>query len=98
MHLSPQGWCLDERCGTCAELHEKQAELWDAFSKEARSNKTLVPYWELLAMYDAPAEEGDAGRGAQKGSDADAAESNNSTEEEGLTAEEQPQAAPVQEL
>ena len=38
----------------CAELHEQQAELWEAFSRHARSNKALAPYWELLAMYDAP--------------------------------------------
>ena len=37
-----------------AELHEQQAELWEAFSGQARSNKALAPYWELLAMYDAP--------------------------------------------
>lgn len=48
----------------CAELHEKQAELWDAFSKEARSNKTLAPYWELLAMFDGQGEGDRAGMGA----------------------------------
>ena len=37
-----------------AELHEQQAELWEAFSRHARSNKALAPYWELLAMYDDP--------------------------------------------
>ena len=46
--------------GVYAELHESQTELWDAFSKEARSNKALAPYWELLAMYDGQVEEGAA--------------------------------------
>jgi hypothetical protein len=46
--------------GVYAELHESQTQLWDAFSKEARSNKALAPYWELLAMYDGQVEEGAA--------------------------------------
>lgn len=49
-------------------------------------------------MYDGQAEEGGAGRGAQKGSDADIAENNSSADEEGQLADELPQAAPVQVL
>lgn len=37
-----------------AELHDQHAELWEAFSRQARSNKALAPYWELLAMCSAP--------------------------------------------
>ncbi len=81
----------------CAELHEKQEELWDAFSKEARSNKTLAPYWELLAMYDGKGEADGAGIDEQKGSDTEVAENTNGGDEEGQT-EEHPHAAPVQVL
>lgn len=49
-------------CACCAELHEKEAQLWEAFSKEARSNTALAPYWELLAMYDGQQEEDAASR------------------------------------
>lgn len=63
-HVS--GWHLTADSVSCAELHEKQAELWDSFSKEARSNKALAPYWELLAMYDGKAKEGGAGQNVQR--------------------------------
>ena len=79
----------------CAELHEKQAELWDAFSKEARSNKTLAPYWELLAMYDGQGESGTA-KEPQKGESAESTENTVSSAEEGRVAEEHPHAALVQ--
>ena len=79
----------------CAELHEKQAELWDVFSKEARTNKTLAPYWELLAMFDGQAE----GDGESKeGNDAELVEDSNGAEEGSQTAEKHPHAAPVQVL
>ena len=81
------------RSFACAELHRKEGELWDAFSKEARSNKTLAPYWELLAMYDGQADEDVASTGMQRRGDAGIVENSSAAEAVGLMAKETPAAA-----